>query len=138
MATKSATINVDVRLAEAYNAAPKTKQKKALSAMRQALRVAPASKSKDPRLSKEETALFLTINRALPEDKQKRYDELTEKRLDETLTESEHAELGELVQEVEQIWVERLQAVIELARLRKVSPAKMMKQLELDPRVKVS
>jgi hypothetical protein len=138
MSTKSASIIVDARLAEAYNAAPKTKRKKALSAMRQALRAAPENKKKALHLSPAESRLFLKINRNLSDDRQQRYDELTEKRLAGKLTAKESDELSALIKEIEQIWVERLRAAIELARQRKVSPEKMMKQLELDPRVKAS
>ena len=138
MSTKTAVIQVEPDLAEAFNAAPKQQQERVKSAMRSLLRPVPTNRKKASRLSKRETALFLKINRNLSEDKQKRYDELTEKRLDDRLTKKEYSELGELIKEIEQIWVERLQAVIELAQLRKTSPEKMMKRLELDPRVKVS
>jgi hypothetical protein len=133
MANRTSAIIVDASLAAAYNAAPKTKQKKALSAMRQALRDATAFETKAVRLSKRETELFLKINRALPEDKQQRYDQLTEKRSEETLTSEEHVELLELIEEMEQIWAERLQAIIDLAKLRKTSPQEMMRQLGVDP-----
>ncbi|MGH9937615.1 MAG: hypothetical protein ACREAM_15305 [Blastocatellia bacterium] len=138
MATRSAVIQVEPDLAEAFNAAPEQQQERVKSAMRSLLRLVPTIREKAPRLSKKESALFLKINRNLSEDKQKRYDELTEKRLDDRLTEQEYSELGALIKEIEQIWGERLQAVIDLARLRKMAPEKMMKQLELDPRVKVS
>lgn len=85
MATRTAVIQVEPDLAEALNAAPKTRKKQALSAMRQVLRPAGRRKGNVPRLSKKETELFLKINRTLPEDKQQRYDELNEKRFEETL-----------------------------------------------------
>jgi hypothetical protein len=138
MDTKSASIVVDANLAEAYNAAPESRRKKALSAMRQALRAAPENKKKAMRLSPSESRLFLKINSNLSDERQQRYDELTEKRLAGKLSARESAELSELIKEIEQIWNGRLRAVIELARRRKVSPEKMMKQLELDPRVKAS
>jgi hypothetical protein len=56
MANGNATITVDAKLAAAYNAAPKTQQKKALSALRQALRAVPDRKPKAARLSQRETA----------------------------------------------------------------------------------
>ncbi len=138
MATRTSAIIVDAGLAAAYNAAPKTKQKKALSAMRSILREPKPNRIKDPRLSKKESELFLRINRALAPEEQQRYDELTEKRLDGTLTKSERAELGELIKDIERIWADRLRAIIELAKLRKVSPQEMMKRLEIDPRVTVT
>ncbi len=133
MSTRSSVIQVEPDLAEAFNAAPKARKRQALSAMRQVLRPAKERKVKIPRLSKKETELFLKINRTLPEDKQQRYDELTEKRIEETLTKREHAELLRLIEELEQIWVGRLQAVIDLAKLRKISPREMMRQLGVDP-----
>jgi hypothetical protein len=138
MSTRTAVIQVEPDLAEAFNAAPKTRKKQALSAMRQVLRPAKRRKVKGPRLSKKETELFLKINRTITEDQQKRYDQLTEKRLDGTLTKKERKELESLILEFERIGVERLQAVIELARLRKVAPDHLVKQLEIDSIVKVS
>lgn len=133
MATRTGTIVVEAGLAADYAAASKARRKKALSAMRQALRAAPALKTQGPRLSKRETELFLKINRTLQEDKQQRYEELTEKRIEETLTKKEHAELLQLIEELQQIWVERWQAVIDLAKLRKLTPQEMMRQLGVDP-----
>lgn len=133
MSTRNSVIQVEPDLAEAFNAAPKARKRQALSAMRQVLRSAKERKVKVLRLSKKETELFLKINRTLPEDKQQRYDELKEKRFEETLTKKEHAELLRLIVDIEQIWVERLQGVIDLAKLRKISPREMMKQLGVDP-----
>lgn len=133
MTTRNATITVDADLAQAYKSAPKTRQKKALSAMRQVLRTMPASKTKTPRLSKRETELFLKINRTLTPEEQCWYDELKRKRELETLTQAEHAELLKFVEELQEIWAERLQAVIELAQVRGISPQAMLKQLGIDP-----
>ena len=133
MATRTATITVDADLATAYNTAPKMRQRAALSVFRQALRLVPQVEPPSAQLSKKETALFLKINRNLSEEQQTRYDVLTEKRLAGLLTPQECAELEKLIHEIEHIWVERLQAVGELARLRKVSPAVLMQQLELEP-----
>ncbi len=130
MTTRSATITVDAELAQAYSSAPKTKQKKALSAMRQVLRAAPVQAT---RLSKQETELFLKINRTLPPDEQRRYDELRQKREAETLTKAEHAELLRCVEQIQIIWAERLEAVHDLAKLRGISPPEMLKQLGVDP-----
>lgn len=138
MATRTSTITVDAELATAYNMAPKLRQREALSVFRQALRIVPPDHPSSGQLSKKETALFLKINRNLSEEEQTRYDALTERRLNSKLTAPERAELEALVQKVEQIWAERWQAIGELARLRKVSPATMMQQLELDPRAESS
>ena len=131
MSTRSATIIIDANLAEAYNAAPKTRKKKALSAMRQVLRPAKERKTRVPRLSKIETELFLRINRGLSEEQRRRMEELNEKVEESTITDEEHAELLRLAELAERISVDRLQAVITLAKLRKISPEALMKQLEL-------
>lgn len=133
MANGNAHIAVDAKLAEAYNAAPKTRQKKALSAMRQALRTAPARRSTAPHLSKKESRLFLKINRGLSETQSERLQELNDKLEFSTVTAEEHAELLQLADLAEQLTVERLQAVLALAKLRKVAPAELMRQLGLTP-----
>jgi protein required for attachment to host cells len=134
MANGTATIAVDAKLARAYNAAPKAMQRKVQAALRQALR----QHSVAPRLSKRESALFLRINRTITDEQQQQYERLTAKRLAGTLTKREHAELGALIAELERLGVDRLQAVIELARLRKIPPAELAKQLELEPLVQIS
>ena len=133
MENRSDTITVDAKLAQAYNSAPKTIQKKVQSALRQALREASTSTVAAPRLSKAETALFLKINRVLPAAQQHRYEELKTKRDEETLTPTEHAELLQLVEEHQQLWADRLQAVIELAKLRGLTPPAVFKQLGIHP-----
>lgn len=138
MANGNATITVDARLAQAYNAAPKATQKKLQAALRQALRQVATPVRESLRLSKQETELFLRINRTLSEAQQQRYDELTEKRLAGTLTKREDAELEKLIRALERLGADRLQAVIELARLRKVPPEELARQLELDALVQGS
>ncbi len=138
MANGNTTITVDAKLAQAYNAAPKATQKKLQAALRQALHNVSAPTGEILRLSKQETELFLRINRTLSEAQQQRYDELTEKRLAGALTKRDDAELEELIQAIERLGIDRLQAVIELARLRKVPPEEMLRQLELDELVQGS
>ncbi len=134
MATRKATITVDTSLAAVYNAAPKTRQKQARSAMRRALQASLVTSPTEPHLSKQETALFLRINRHLTPEQQGRYDALRAKREEETLTPAEHAELLQCVAEIETLWVDRVQALLELARLRRISPQKLMQQLAIAPR----
>ncbi|MGH9799680.1 MAG: hypothetical protein ACRD82_04885 [Blastocatellia bacterium] len=133
MATRNSVTIIDAKLAAVYHAAPKTKQKKALSAFRQALQESKPAEPEAPRLSRKESELFLKISQTLPADQQQRHQELRQKREDETLTAEEHAELMVFVEEIQQIWIERLQAVHDLAKLRKVSPREMMRQLGVDP-----
>jgi hypothetical protein len=51
MAPKNATITVDANLATAYNATPKTRQKKAQAAMRRVLQESRETRSTVPHLS---------------------------------------------------------------------------------------
>ena len=133
MAVRQATItiNIDAKLAEAYNQAPALGRKKVSLAVKQALRELVEPKA--PRLSKKETELFLIINQSLPTDQQKRIEELTEKMEFESITEAEHAELLQLTDAMENAQVKRLKAVAELAKVRNVSLSEMMRQLGLEP-----
>jgi hypothetical protein len=87
------------------------------------------AKRRAPSLSSEETTLLQKINRGLPPVLQTRFTELDAKRRAETLTPAEHRELLELIAKIEQFDVERVTALGELARLRKVSLRTLMKQL---------
>jgi hypothetical protein len=112
MATRSAAMIVDERLATAYNTAPKARQKKALSALRQALQASVTPGGNVAHLTKRETALFRGINRSLPAEQQCRYDELCTKREQERLTPVEHAELLHYVEEILILWNDRIRALI--------------------------
>lgn len=72
-------------------------------------------------LAEQESKLLQQINNSLSAVEQARMDLLIEKRQAETLTEPELAELIALSNRVEEIQVERLSALIELAVLRNVS-----------------
>ncbi len=72
-------------------------------------------------LPENEAVLFQQINRTLTPAEQKRVDTLIAKRQEETLTEAELAELVMLSDLIEEIQVERLAALIELAAIRDVS-----------------
>jgi hypothetical protein len=80
-------------------------------------------------LSKNETDLLEQINRGLPQTVRLRYDELTAKLQEETITPSEHEELLRLTDQIEQADVERLRPLIALAQLRQVSVDTLMDQL---------
>jgi hypothetical protein len=86
-------------------------------------------RSKAPRLSEAESELFLQINRGLPSEKQKRLEELTARLKDERLSPAEHQELIALTDEIERLNLERLESLVELARLRSVPLETLMKQL---------
>ena len=101
---------------------------------RRALQASLVTSPKEPHLSKKETTLFLRINRYLTPEQQERYDALRAKREDETLTPAEHAELLQCVAEIETLWVDRVHALLALARRRRLSPQQLMQQLAIDPR----
>ncbi|MGH8603975.1 MAG: STAS/SEC14 domain-containing protein, partial [Gammaproteobacteria bacterium] len=82
-----------------------------------------------PHLPHEESALLLRINHPIPPQLQGRYDELIAKRRVETLTAEEHAELRQLTDQVEQLEADRATALVELARLRQVPVAEVMRTL---------
>lgn len=84
-------------------------------------------------LSQKEADLLEKIYVKLPLNSIARYDLLTEKRREETITPEEYDELLGLVKIVEHYNVERLKLIVELAGLRKVTAQKLMKQLGLMP-----
>ncbi len=134
MATKSSVIPVEPDLAEAFNSAPKQEQERVKSAMRSALKlVPPVSERKASRLSKEESELLLRINRGLSPAQRDRLQELTDRMEDASITDVEHHELLRLTQRMERKWSEQLKAVIELARLRKISVDAVLEQLGKKP-----
>lgn len=132
MSTRSAVIQIEPELAEAFNTAPKREQERVKSAMRSLLRLVPATPQPAQRLTRKETALFLKINRGLSEPQRQRLEALNEKIEDSVLTAEEHTELLRLTDRVEKLWVGRLRALIELAKLRQLPPEELMRQLEIE------
>lgn len=86
-----------------------------------------------PVLTQKEADLLEKIYAKLPPATLERYDALTEKRRAETISPEEYKELLHLVQVVEQYNVERLNLIVELAALRKVTAQQLMKHLGLMP-----
>ncbi len=82
-------------------------------------------------MPKTEVELLQKISQRLPPEVRKRYDELNAKLHEETITPEEHQELLQLVDRVELADAERLQHLIELARIRNVSVDTLMNQLEM-------
>ena len=80
-------------------------------------------------LSRREADLLLKINEGIPQQIRPRYAELKEKRDNELLSPLEHKELLNLITEVEKVQAQRLEALAELARLRKTIIRSLMKQL---------
>lgn len=89
---------------------------------------------KAPVLSEVESELLLKINRGVPYDLQGRFDELTEKRREETLTPDEYNELLRLTEQVEKLDVERVEYLCKLADLRQVSLSALMDDLGIPRR----
>ncbi|MCU0346192.1 MAG: hypothetical protein MUC59_04590 [Saprospiraceae bacterium] len=80
-------------------------------------------------LSEREFELLSEINKGLPDEHRQKYLALKEKRQQSSLTEPEAQELANMVEEVEQVGVLRLESLAELAKLRGVEVKNLMKQL---------
>jgi len=85
------------------------------------------------RLSQAEAQFIMKINQGLPAEVKKRYDELVDKRRDESLSSEEYSELLRLSNQIENLEAKRMQSLSELARYRKVSPTELMKNLGIQP-----
>jgi hypothetical protein len=82
-----------------------------------------------PRLSAVEAALLQAINSGLSSESWQRYAVLKAKRRAETLTPQEQAELIALSNQIEEMNVQRMENVIQLARLRQTSVDALMDDL---------
>jgi hypothetical protein len=78
-----------------------------------------------------ETDLQQSINQGLSSDTQQRYDALRSKLHSQSITPEEHQELLSLVDVVERSEAERLQHLIALSQMRKVSLDDLLKQLDI-------
>ena len=92
--------------------------------------------SKNAELTAEELALIAIIQRRLSPQEQQRFDELREQNEWGTLTETEHRELIEYIEKIEDRDVERTEALMKLAQLRNVSLDSLLN--EFSPRDRVS
>jgi hypothetical protein len=90
-------------------------------------------KTKAPRLSLPEAELLRRINQGVPPQLQQRYDALRRKRRRRKLTRAEQQELLSLSKQMEQLDVERLQLLAELAQMRQLTLPELMEQLGLHP-----
>lgn len=82
-----------------------------------------------PTLSTAESTLLLTINSAIPEALQQRYDELIVQRQAEQLTPTEQVELLQLTTEIEQREADRVAALADLSRLRGIALTQLLQTL---------
>jgi hypothetical protein len=84
-------------------------------------------------VSSSESELLLKINQSIPTEIQNRFNELVAKRQQLTLTQEEQAELIRLTEQIEELDVERLKYLAELARLRNQSFTEIMADLNIQP-----
>ena len=87
-----------------------------------------------PSLGQEEARLLERINRTLSPDDQQRYDELTSKLREETLSASEQQELLAMTCRIEQSDADRVRALTDLAQLRGTAVDALMTDLGIHPR----
>ena len=85
-----------------------------------------------PSLSGDETALLKKINQGVSPEIRKRYEALNENLHEEIITPDEHKELLTLIDQIELADAERMQHLIALAQLRKVSIDTLMDQLGIN------
>lgn len=87
-------------------------------------------RKKENKLSKEETALFLIINKAILTTEEWRiYTTLHDKYESETISNEEQQTLDDFVKRLEDYGIKRLKALIELAQIRNTSLENLMLEL---------
>jgi hypothetical protein len=86
---------------------------------------------KAPTLTAEESELLLRINQGLSPDTWQQYEELKQKRREETLTEPEYQTLIVLSNQVEEANAKRVESLAKLAVLRNISLDKLMADLQI-------
>lgn len=84
-------------------------------------------------LKEQESILLEKINNRVIPAVWQRYEVLHLKMQEETITPDEHSELLTLVEQMETANVEWLKNIVELARLRAVTPQVLMQQLGISP-----
>ncbi len=91
------------------------------------------AREETPNLSEAETRLLLKINQDIPPAARKRMNELIDKRQANLITQAELEELIQLTDQSEELGVERLKCLIELAQLRNIPLDELMRQLGIKP-----
>lgn len=84
-----------------------------------------------PSLPQREAELLQLINRGVPAEVRRRYDELNDQLHAETITDEEQQELLKLIEQIEEADAERLRHLAELAPLRQVPLDALMDQFGL-------
>jgi hypothetical protein len=80
-------------------------------------------------LPQAEAELLIKINQGIPSETQNLYNELIVKREAETLTVDEHQNLLRLTEQIEKLQAQRLEYLVELARVRGISLTACMENL---------
>ena len=78
---------------------------------------------------KEEAILLQKINKSLSIEQIERFRALNEKHFNNTINDTEHIELGILIEKIEKLNVTRLKYLISLAQLRNITVRELMNQL---------
>ena len=89
------------------------------------------TKRLNPQLEKIEKNLIKQINKKLSRSKQKKYDLLTQKRLDSEISSKELEQLGILIEEIEEIEPKKAQALFTLSQIKGVTPKQLIKRYEI-------
>jgi hypothetical protein len=84
-------------------------------------------------LPAQEARLLHKINQGIPSELRAQYQTLCAKREAEILTEQEHQTLIQLSNQIEQLGAQRLEALVNLAQLRRVSLQNLMETLDIVP-----
>ncbi len=91
--------------------------------------VEPRAGQRASRLSQAESELMEKISQGLDAQDQHQYDEFVAKRETEDLTQDENAEFLHLTNLLEALNVERMEALVKLARMRRTSLRDLMQDL---------
>ena len=86
-----------------------------------------------PNLPRRESELLQKINEGVPDSIQTRFDELRHLQEEDKLTETSHAELMRLIEQIENIDAQRIQYLAELAQLRQMTVRDLMAELGIKP-----
>jgi hypothetical protein len=89
------------------------------------------AKRKANSLSTKESDLLSSINLGIPQKQQKRFELLSNKLNNRTISSKEHNEMLELIDILELKHAERLKNLIELSQLRNISLDSLMQELQL-------
>ncbi len=86
-----------------------------------------------PKLTRAESELLKKINQGIAAQDQQQYDELVAKREVEDLMQDENAEFLRLTNLLEELNVERMEALAKLARIRRTTLRDLMQDLGIKP-----